>query len=68
MGFLATKSSLLAFHLGLIAGFISTFYLVGNLRLEGPPRPSTQSPRVIRDSEWFVEKLALFRVAHPHLA
>nr|XP_056723208.1 glycoprotein-N-acetylgalactosamine 3-beta-galactosyltransferase 1-A-like [Euleptes europaea] len=68
MGFLSTKSSLLAFHLGLIAGFISTFYLIGNLRLGELPHPGTLTPRGFRDAEWFVEKLALFRVAHPHLA
>ncbi|XP_066474029.1 glycoprotein-N-acetylgalactosamine 3-beta-galactosyltransferase 1-A-like [Tiliqua scincoides] len=69
MGYFGSKSSLLAFHLGLIAGFISTFYLVGNLTREGTPRPGTQPPHGFRvDTEWIVERSALFSVAHPHLA
>lgn len=68
MGLFGSKSSLLAFHLGLIVGFISTFYLVGNLIGEGAPRPGTQPPHGLRDPEWIVERSALFSVAHPHLA
>ncbi|KAH0629022.1 hypothetical protein JD844_010765 [Phrynosoma platyrhinos] len=61
MGILSSKSSFLAFHLGLIAGFLSTFYFVGNLMWEGPPRPGTQSPHASKDPEWIVDRSALFR-------
>ncbi|XP_062979106.1 glycoprotein-N-acetylgalactosamine 3-beta-galactosyltransferase 1-A-like [Elgaria multicarinata webbii] len=67
MGFLSSKSSFFAFHLGLIAGFVSTFYLVGNLIWEGSSRPGTQPPHGSKDPEWIVDRSALFRVAHPHL-
>ncbi|XP_020633885.3 glycoprotein-N-acetylgalactosamine 3-beta-galactosyltransferase 1-A [Pogona vitticeps] len=67
MGLLGSKSSFVAFHLGLIVGFLSTFYLVGNLSWEGSARPSTQLPQGSKDPEWIVDRSALISVAQPHL-
>ncbi|XP_060618942.2 glycoprotein-N-acetylgalactosamine 3-beta-galactosyltransferase 1-A-like [Anolis sagrei] len=68
MGILNSKTSFLAFHLGLIAGFLSTFYLVGNLIWEKASGPDTQPPHASKDPQWIVERSALFSVSHPHLA
>lgn len=68
MGFLGSKSSFVAFHLGLIAGFVSTYYLVGNLWWEGSARPSTHRRHGAKDPAWIVDRSALVSVAQPHLA
>uniref|UniRef100_A0A8D0H9N3 N-acetylgalactosaminide beta-1,3-galactosyltransferase n=1 Tax=Sphenodon punctatus TaxID=8508 RepID=A0A8D0H9N3_SPHPU len=67
MALLGSKGSLMAFHLGLVAGFFSTFYLLGSLPWEQPPRPATQMPHGDGDPQWIIDRSALFRVAHLHL-
>ncbi|XP_025020267.1 glycoprotein-N-acetylgalactosamine 3-beta-galactosyltransferase 1-A-like [Python bivittatus] len=67
MGILSSKSSSLAFLLGLISGFFSIFYLVQNLTEESL-RLGIQMPHGSKDLERMIAKSALVSSAYPHWA
>lgn len=62
------KGSWLAFHVGIVIGFLSTFYLLNGLLWPQPPGPESQTPHPDDDPFWVVQQLALLSAGHPHLS
>ncbi|TFK03557.1 Glycoprotein-N-acetylgalactosamine 3-beta-galactosyltransferase 1-B [Platysternon megacephalum] len=59
------KGSWLAFHVGIVTGFVSTFYLLNGLLWPQPPGPESQTPH---PDVWVVQHPALLSAGHPHLS
>lgn len=62
------KSSWLAFHVGIMAGFACTFYLLNGLHQPPPQEPESPAPRPAGDSFWVIQHPALLSSGHPHLS
>ncbi|EMP28986.1 Glycoprotein-N-acetylgalactosamine 3-beta-galactosyltransferase 1-B [Chelonia mydas] len=62
------KGSWLTFHVGIVIGFLSTFYLLNGLLWPQPPGPESQTPHPDVDPFWVVQQLALLSAGHPHLS
>ncbi|XP_074977701.1 glycoprotein-N-acetylgalactosamine 3-beta-galactosyltransferase 1-B isoform X2 [Caretta caretta] len=62
------KGPWLAFYVGIVIGFLSTFYLLNGLLWPQPPGPESQTPHPDVDSFWVVQHLALLSTGHPHLS
>ncbi|XP_067385621.1 glycoprotein-N-acetylgalactosamine 3-beta-galactosyltransferase 1-B-like [Emydura macquarii macquarii] len=68
MALVGFKGPWLAFHVGIVAGFISAFYLLNCLLWPQPPGPESQTPLAALDPVWVIQHPAVFSAGHPRLS
>uniref|UniRef100_A0A8C8VFA8 N-acetylgalactosaminide beta-1,3-galactosyltransferase n=1 Tax=Pelusios castaneus TaxID=367368 RepID=A0A8C8VFA8_9SAUR len=69
MALMGIKGSWLAFHVGIVAGFISTFFLLNCLLWPQSQDPESQTPSAAPDPVWVIQHPALLSAGgHPQLS